>query len=407
MSIENIDQIYSKTDRDLVILLQNLIRIPSWVPQEPDEAKLKQNENNVVDFLEKWIKDNTNLTVKRQRLDGGRFNLIASNGKPDLLFLGHTDTVMPSSNSPYGQLDAEIHDGKIWGRGSTDMKSGIASMLQAISLTPEAKNIWAIFYADEEYDFLGMKALVKDYSDLRPKLIVSSDGSDLTIGNGCRGLIEFRAQLLGATGHAAKANGINAINGVFESLGDLRKYLDNYNHPVMGSTSMNLAYLLGGQKINDDLQKENDKLQSVGQEGNVIPDIAEFVIDIRPSSPDLTVNNIIKQLETSALKHGCSLINSKIRHQLGAWYTDVSEISEFVKIAKTATARKLINLEKPGESGYLDLQMLWEATGRPKAFMFGGGEGSTAHKPDEHIKIENLIKERDFFYELLIDHINK
>ncbi|MBU0998149.1 M20/M25/M40 family metallo-hydrolase [Patescibacteria group bacterium] len=170
MAIERLDQITNQKDRELVELLQNLVRIPSWVPQEPAEAKLTQNGNCVVDFLENWIKSNTTLSVERQKLDGDRFNLIASNGQPDLVFLGHTDTVPPSQGSPYGQLEAEIHDGKIWGRGTTDMKSGVASMIHALSLTPEAKNVWAMFYADEEYDFLGMKALVKDYSDLRPKL---------------------------------------------------------------------------------------------------------------------------------------------------------------------------------------------------------------------------------------------
>ncbi|MDP3994237.1 MAG: M20/M25/M40 family metallo-hydrolase [bacterium] len=408
MAIERLNQIVDKKDRELAILLQNLIRIPSWVPQEPAEAKLTQNENNVVDFLEDWIRSNTQLKVERQKLEGGRFNLIASLGKPNLVFLGHTDTVAPSQGSPFGQLEAEIHDGKIWGRGSTDMKSGIASMIQALSLTPETKNVWVLFYADEEYDFLGMKALVKDYSDLRPKLIISSDGGNLSIGHGCRGLIEFRAQIKGITGHAAKGNGLNAIDGTFQSMIQLKKYLNNYKHPVMGPTSMNLAYLLGGQEQDKKLSYRTDgRLINVGQEGNVIPDIAEFVVDIRPSSPDLTAQKILKQVTNNAKEHGYVLENVTLRHQLGAWYTDLSEIKEYVEIAKESIKQKSVNIEKPGENGYLDLQMLWEATGRPKAFMFGGGESKTAHKPDEHIKIENLIKERDFFRKILEKHSTK
>lgn len=324
------------------------------------------------------------------------------------MFLGHTDTVAPSQGSPYGQLEAEIHDGKIWGRGSTDMKSGIASMIHALSLTPEAQNVWAMFYADEEYDFLGMKGLVNDFSDLRPKLIVSSDGGDLSIGYGCRGLIEFRAQIKGVTGHAAKGNGLNAIDGVFQSIQDLRSYLDNYKHPKMGPTSMNLAYLFGGQEKDKKISYRKDgKLKKVDQEGNVIPDIAEFVVDIRPSSPELTAQKIVNQVEENVTKQGLKLQDIKVRHQLGAWYTDMNEVQEFVELAKEATNQDSIGLEEPGKSGYLDLQMFWEATGRPRAFMFGGGEGATAHKPDEHIKIENLIKERDFFKKVLEKHAQK
>lgn len=403
MAIERVDQITDKRDRDLVVSLQNLIKISSWVPQEPKEAKLTQNENAVVDYLEDWIKSNTKLKTERQKLEGGRFNLIASTGKPDLVFLGHTDTVAPSQGASHDQFEAEIHDGKIWGRGSTDMKSGIASMIQALSLTPDAKNVWAMFYADEEYDFLGMKALVKDFSDLRPKLMVSSDGSDLKIGHGCRGLIEFSARIKGVSGHPAKGNGLNAIDGVFTALAETKKYLSRYKHPVMGSTSMNLAYLFGGAEIEDG-GSYNDKkeLIKLGREGNVIPDLAEFVVDIRPSSPDLTANKIIKEVEGTAKSHGYELRDIKLRHQLGAWYTDFSKIEDFARIAKETAGK--INIGKPGESGYIDLQMLWEATGRPPAFMFGGGEGATAHMPNEHIKIENLIKERDFFKKVLEKH---
>jgi len=400
MQINSLDQITNRKDKELVILLQDLIKIPSWVPQESDEAKKTQNENGVVDFLETWVRKNTNMDVTRQSLEGGRFNLIASKGKPDLIFLGHTDTISPSIGGSYDQLAAEIHDGKIWGRGATDMKSGIATMLQALSLSPDTNNVWAMFYADEEFDFLGMKGLIKDYSDLKPKLLVSSDGSDLELGHGCRGLIEFTARVKGVTGHPAHGNGLNAINGVFTGMTKLRSYLDDYNHPVMGSTSQNLAYLLGGKENKKSFNKEG-LLEVVEREGNVIPDIAEFVVDIRPSSPDLTVESILQKLESDVKETGCSFERVKVRHNLGAWYTDLSQIKEFAELAAKAIKQNKVNINKPGESGYLDLQMLWEATGRPKAFMFGGGEGATAHKPDEHIKIENLIKTRDFFHRLL------
>lgn len=405
--IEKIDDLQSINDRVLVKLLQDLIRIPSWVPQDPPDAKLSQNENGVVDYLEDWIKSNTHLKVERQKLEGGRFNLIASSGKPDLVFLGHTDTVAPSEGSPYGQLEAEIHEGRVWGRGSTDMKSGLASMISAIALYPEAKNIWVMFYADEEYDFLGMKALVKEYADIRPKLIVSSDGGDLKIGHGCRGLIELRAQIKGKTGHAAKGNGLNAIDGAFQGIADLRGYLEKYKHPFMGDTSLNLAYMVGGKGKSDGSSFRSDgRLGDVEQEGNVIPDLAEYVLDIRPSSPDISAEKILTELENSAIGNGYTFMGANIRHQLGAWYTDLSEIKEFVKLAKEAIGKKAVDIEEPSKSGYLDLQMFWEATGRPSSFMFGGGDGETAHKPEENISIEKLIIERDFFKKIL-QHNNK
>lgn len=401
MTIERLGQIKDKKDRELVELLQDLVRIPSWPIIDTENGAIKQSENGVVDFLEDWIKKNTAFQITRQSLDQGRYNLIASKGNPDLVFLAHTDTVAPSEGAQYDQLAAEIHNGKIWGRGTTDMKSGIATMLQAISLTPETNNLWAIFYADEEFDFLGMKALVKDYSELRPNLIVSSDGSDLKLGHGCRGLMEIKFRLRGQTGHAAKGNGVNAINGVFDTVTEIKKYLATYKHPIMGPTSMNLAYILGGTELpNGESFTNNNELVKVGKEGNVIPDLAEFILDIRPSSPDLTIDKITEFASGVASERGYKFEVNGIRHNLGAWYTNLNQIETFAEIVKETTGEE-VQFDDPGESGYLDLQMFWEATGRPRALMFGGGNGDTAHKPDEHIKIEDLIKERDFFKKVL------
>lgn len=154
---------YNKQDQELVKLTQDLIRIPSWIPDDPQKQSV-QNENKVVDFLENWLKKNTKMETERQKLDGNRFNLIAKKGKPNIVFLAHTDTVAPSANAEYNQLTAEIHHNKLYGRGSADMKSGIAAMLQSLSLACNRNNVWIMLYADEEYDFLGMRGLVKKYS---------------------------------------------------------------------------------------------------------------------------------------------------------------------------------------------------------------------------------------------------
>lgn len=400
MVIERLEDIHSSTDRELVEFLQNLIRIPSWVSDE-EHLKSMQNENGVVDLLEEWIKNHTNLDITRQSLDQGRFNLIATKGKPNLVFLAHTDTVAPSQNAQYDQLAAEIHDGKVWGRGATDMKSGIATVLQALSLTPEANNVWILLYADEEYDFLGMKALIRDYSDVRPRFIVSADGADLRIGHGCRGLMEARFRIKGQTGHAAKGNGLNAIDGAFMTLQGTRRYLNKFIHPIMGSTSMNVAYLFGGTELPGGTSYSSaGELVKVGQEGNVIPDLAEFIIDVRPSSADLNIGELTDEMRRLSAVAGYGLEVISVRHDLGAWYTDVSEIEPLVDIAREVLERE-VEFEDPGRSGYLDLQMLWEATGRPPAMMFGGGVGATAHTSNEHISIENLIQERNFFKALL------
>lgn len=399
----------AESDQQLVQLLQQLVQIPSWVADEK-EMKTIYNENQVVDFLESWLIENTNLEIVRQPLEGGRFNLIAKKGRPDLVFLAHTDTVKPSENAPYDQLAAEIHDGKLWGRGATDMKSGVATMIQALSLSPEVDNVWMFLYADEEYDFLGMKAIIEEYSDIKPKLIVSSDGSDLQLGNGCRGLIEIRAQVQGETGHPAKGTGNSAIWEGFVALSKLKDYLTQTAHDVMGPNSFSLAYILGGAKEANTLDK-NGNVSIVGQAGNVVPDIMEFVLDIRPAFPDLTLNEVVAFLDQEFSERGLSFEVINRKHNLGAWFTSAEDIEEYEDIASKYAKETQPLYSNPKESGYLDLQMLWEAVGQPPALMYGGGVGKTSHTPQEHITIEDLIKERDFFLAVLAlhlaNHINK
>jgi len=377
----------------VVSLLVDLIRIPSFVTDKPGE-----NENKLVDFIESWFKKETGLEVVRQKLSGGRFNLIVKKGAPEAVFLGHTDTVQPSSDAPIDQLLGKIVGDEIWGRGATDMKSGLAALMSAICLSKRAKNFWAFFYADEEYDFLGMNGMLKEFGDLRPKAIISADGSDLVVGHGCRGLIEITFRVIGEAGHPAKGTGKNAIWGTMMVLRKLKQYLDGFSHPVMGETSFNLAYIQGGSKFVTSVGKDN-RLVEVGKAGNVVPDVCEFTVDIRPAKPDLNAQKVIGFLEKEfkILDLESELVERK--HDLGAWYTDKKEISDFTQIAKGVVGRA--NFGDPKQTGYLDLQMFWEAVGRPRSLMFGGGIGSTAHKPDERIKIADLIKTRDFFLKVL------
>lgn len=369
---------------DIVDLLSQLIEIPSYVGEGA-------NENQLVEFIERWLTENTSFELERQPLPEGRFNLIARKGQPDRLLLAHTDTVPPSQNSPFDQLAATVKDGELWGRGATDMKSGIAAIMLALASVPEANNVWSVFYADEEYDFLGMKEFVAKFGAIRPKLIVSADGSDLQIGYGCRGLIEMTFRVRGQSGHPAKGTGNSAVLGMSQCLLELREYLAN-QVSEMGPSAFNAAYVLGGSQQEGSLK--DGKLIRVGNQGNVVPDICEAKIDIRPSSEAVNVEAVIARLKPVCQGLGLRFELVSVSQELGSWYTSPDSLQPFVDLAGRKTA-------KPTDTGYLDLQMLWEKVGRPPAFTFGGGLGNTAHTPKERIPIANLQKEATFFTELL------
>ena len=169
----------------------------------------------------------------------------------------------------------------------------------------------------------------------------------------------------------------------------------------MGTSSINLAYSFGGAKLEDSFT--NNLLTKVGQAGNVIPDLNEFVLDIRPSSPDLTIDKVIDTLAKYFADNGYGFEVVTKRHNLGAWFTDAKELAPYLRFAEEINPE--FKTDNPGNTGYIDLQMIWDVIGHPTAFMYGGGIGNTAHSPEERISIPNLIKERNFFLKVLENHV--
>lgn len=360
---------------NLISLTQQLISIPSWVDD-------KTNESALGGFCYQYLKQNPSLRLTKQVCVGNRFNLIARNNIPiDTLVVGHIDTVQPSQSWTKNPVKPEIIGDKLYGLGSSDMKSGIATMLNFAVNSRLKPNTMFLFYIDEEYDFLGMKKFIEVYQDkIRPKQIISLDGSNLSITNGCRGLIEISCTIKGQSGHAARPqSGINAIVKSYQIINRLFGWLSNFIDPELGPTVANLAYISGGQFQGWD--KDNLML---GKQGNVIPDICQFIIDIRPSVPSLTAQKIIDFIQPD---------DYSIRHDLGSWLTPKNTL----KI--TGLPKSFNRLD---QTGYIDVQMLWQAFAKIPCLTIGAGNSSMAHKPDEYVEVNKLLKLNDILAKILL-----
>lgn len=371
---------------NLIGLTKKLISIPSWVDRQTNEAKIGQ-------FIFDYLKANSKLAVKKQVVSNRRFNIIATNSETiGTLVVGHIDTVQPSQSWTKGPLKPEIVGNRLYGLGSSDMKVGIAVMLDLATDPRLSPNMMFLFYCDEEYDFLGMKGFVKKYQEIiRPKRIISFDGSDLSVNNGCRGLIEITATIRGRSGHAARPDsGVNAISKSYQIINNLTNWLSNYVSDELGPTSLNLAYIIGGQ-----FQGEENNNLVLGKQGNVIADICRFTLDIRPSKPELTAKKVVSFIEVQAEKLGVELISATIRHDLGSWLSkketlDLSGLS--------------LPFKEAGKTGYIDVQMLWQNFGRVPCFTIGAGN-AMAHKPDEYVEIDKVEKLAKIGKKIIINDI--
>lgn len=364
-------------------LTKQLIAIPSWVDNSC-------NESQIGEFIYQFLIKNSRLQVTKQYCYPNRFNVIAQNNNvaADLLVVGHMDTVQPSQSWTRNPTDPQIVDGNLYGLGSTDMKSGLAAMLLA-AVNPNPKpNTMFLFYIDEEYDFLGMKKFIQEFQGkIKPKTIISLDGLDLKISNGCRGLIEIEFTLKGISGHAAQPqSGINAITKSFELISQLQIWLSNFNNPQLGATTLNVAYITGGQ-----YQGQDQSGLILGKQGNIIPDICRFIIDIRPSNPNLTAQRIIDYIEVESQKLNLKLNSAKIRFDYKSWLTPKKNLPELG-----------LDYNRIDQSGYIDIQLLWQSFNQVPCFTIGAGSITAAHKNNEFVKIGNLSKLQSILDKFLI-----
>ena len=221
---------------------------------------------------------------------------------------------------------------------------------------------------------------------LRPDLVVSLDGYTGKIGTGCRGLIEVSFKLTGKTGHAGRPDqGVNAILSGVNCINKLKRQLaTKYSDPVLGISTLNLAYTQGGLNLGNNLY---------GRQGNNIADLAEFVLDIRPASPKLNASQVKTIMADYARASKLEMSDFAVRHDLGAWITGYPDVKA--------------KLDLPGDpetfGGYVDTQMIWESCGRPTCLAIGAATPALAHAKNEYVEISSL----DSTYQNVLNNLKK
>ena len=204
-------------DRDeLVRLTQDLVRIDSVIRPETGGT-----EKNVVSFCADWIRRELRVEPLLEEAAPGRQNIIATldSGRagPCLMLEGHTDVVSEGSRSgwtrdPFG---GEISEGRIYGRGSCDMKAGLAVALLTAKAVRNAGVPWAGkirlgFVCDEEGMMLGIKSFIRagHADDVTACLVPEPEENNLCIS--MKGAIRAVVHVTGKMAHGAMPlSGIN------------------------------------------------------------------------------------------------------------------------------------------------------------------------------------------------------
>lgn len=227
-------------EKQVVDLTQKLIRSSSY----------SGNEKGVSDELVKFFNENGFDDVHIDKYGNTIGHIKGNKSGPSIVFDGHMDTVPVTDPSEweYPPFEAEIHDGKMYGRGTTDMKGALAAMaVAAANYKKETNNDFAgdIYVAGivHEECFEGVAAReVSAYA--KPDYVVIGEASQGNVKIGQRGRAEIKIETLGKPAHSANPEkGINAVYKMCKVIEEIRT-LKPTHHDVLGDGILELVDIM-------------------------------------------------------------------------------------------------------------------------------------------------------------------
>lgn len=356
------------------------------------------NEKEVADLLESHLKD-AGIQTQQIEYSPGRNQLVATlgSGSPVLGFTGHMDVVSTGEikweEDPFAAVEK---DGKIYGRGAADMKSGLVALtVAAIRLKeaglPAKGTLKLLFTVGEETSGIGAEQLVNEgFGDDLDALIVGEPTS-LEIDNAHKGALWPSITTYGKTAHGSMPQeGYNAIESMLKVLAEVKETFDfeSAHNKTLGNSTSSLNIMKGGNGT------------------NVVPDKCNVQIDIRtvPEQDHEEIKakfaGIMDKLakEDENFKAEIEYIND-----LPSVFTDLED--PFVKLIERA-CEKIVGRSKVGKfSAYTDASQFVKAKKSYPIIIIGPGPLSMAHQPNEHVEVEEFYKAISLYEEIAKDFL--
>lgn len=370
---------------DAVALTRELVRIdsrnPSLVAGAPGESGAAAL---LRDVLTSW-----GARVSLQEVSSGRANVIARfgaarGGGRSLLYNGHLD-VVGTDGMVHEPWSAQIREGRIYGRGSSDMKAGIAAMCAAAARASDRLQgeLTIAAVIDEEYASIGTRALID--AGERADAAVVTEPTRLAIMPAHKGFAWFEIETHGRAAHGSRWElGVDAIALMGRILGELDRYNDNdlasRSHPLLGRASMHASTIEGGAGMSTYperclLRVERRTLPGESQGG-----LHEEIIECcRRAVPGAEFD---------------------VRGFLSAPPSDVDVNAPLVLALEQACSNAGIRPAIEGMSAWTDAALLNDA-GIP-AVCFGPGDISLAHAAEEFVEISEIERATDVLERLAL-----
>ncbi len=236
---------------DVVELAAQLVAIDSVNPALVDGGA---GEREIAAFVAAWC-GASGLDVHLVEPTDGRPSVVAvAPGTGDgrsLMLNAHLDTVsVEAMDDPF---DARISDGRLYGRGSYDMKGALAAAMLAVRDAAEAGlsgDVVLAAVADEEMDSIGTEAVLERWTT---DAAIVCEPSELRVATAHRGFVAFEVETAGVAAHGSMPelgeDAIAKIGPVLTRIGELDAALAERRHPLLRSGSVHASLIAGGQDL--------------------------------------------------------------------------------------------------------------------------------------------------------------
>ncbi len=364
---------------EAIELLQQVLAIRS-VNSSDDEGK-------VAEFLADYMKK-AGIDARVARIDETHANVIARiDGPADaepVIWNGHLDTV------PYGALSEwktdpavpVIVNGRIYARGASDMKSGLCAMVYALCDAVKkgksfTRTIWFYGTCDEEKGGLGAKAALESEGLHGCKRMLIGEPTGLKMGTAQKGCMWLEWSVSGKTSHGAyPEQGRSAVVYGLKAADRLQAFISPHTNDLLGASTATITRIEGGVAP------------------NMVPDRCTILMDIR-FTPDLDKKMILEKAKaiTAAIeketdedvRFECKVLNHRRAIEIVREDAFTAELEQAIK-------EEQIPVEETGINFFTDASILAETELDEKIILFGPGEPSMAHKPNEYVEIEKYEK---------------
>jgi acetylornithine deacetylase len=360
---------------DAVALTRTLVAIdsrnPSLVSGGPGERACA---DALAETLKRW-----GFRVELQETDTARPNVIARIGQPGgrtLLFNGHLDTV-GVEGMIHAPWDAEVRNGRIYGRGSSDMKAGVSAMCAAALRVVDARldgEVIVSAVTDEEYGSIGTRTLVA--SGIRADAAIVTEPTRLAICPAHRGFAWLELVVHGRAAHGSRYDiGIDAITLAAAVLTELDAYqrtvLATRTHPLLGRASLHASIISGGLGL------------------STYPDRCAIQLE-RRTLPGETAAGFAREVEEA-----CARVTARMPEFRADIIPGFAQEPNDVAATHPVVRALAKSLERAGERAPIEGLPCWTdaalltAAGIP-AICFGPGDIGLAHSAEEYVDMGEI-----------------